>query len=71
MYTRFQRGGAGVARQAHNLEVAGAIPAPATRTAKNPPSADFLLCSEAVGERESGGLTRWELQDCAVTRSAE
>ncbi len=26
-----QRGGAVVARQAHNLKVAGAIPAPATR----------------------------------------
>lgn len=42
MYTRSQRGGAGVARQAHNLEVAGAIPAPATSTAKNPPKGGFF-----------------------------
>ena len=28
------RGGAGVARQAHNLEVAGSNPAPATRMLK-------------------------------------
>ena len=53
-YTRAQRGGAVVARKAHNLEVAGASPAPATRRAK-------ILSSERVfafGPTCCGGGTR-------------
>ena len=40
-YTRAQRGGAVVARKAHNLEVAGASPAPATSKTKAPPPGRF------------------------------
>ena len=40
MVESWQRGGAEVAREAHNLEVAGAIPAPATQY---PPEGGFCV----------------------------